>query len=136
MAPKVFIDTNIIIDFLDQRNFDLSSTNQLFTLVEENNIYGFISESVITNTINITGFEERILRLLNIIDVICIETNIIKNAMKSGFKDKEDGILYYGALEKNADYFITRNKKEFIKYSLKQLPVLTPKELMVILNVE
>ncbi len=128
MSPKIFIDTNIIIDFLDQRPFDLDTTNLLFKLVEENDITGFVSETVITHAMYITGFEERILRLLNIISVVCIETDIIKNAIKSNFKDKENGILYYGALAKRIDYFITRNKKGFIKYSVQQLPVLSPKE--------
>ena len=130
MVPKIFIDTNIIIDFLDQRMFELNKTNLLFKLVEDNNVTGFVSESVITNAIYITGLEERILKLLHIISVVCIEKDTIKNAMKSNFKDKEDGILYYGALDKKIDYFITRNKKDFIKHSLKQLPVLSPKELI------
>ena len=130
MSPKIFIDTNIIIDFLDQRPFDLDTTNLLFKLVEENDITGFVSETVITHAMYITGFEERILRLLNIINIVCIETDIIKNAIKSNFKDKEHGILYYGALDKKIDFFITRNKKAFNKYSLQQLPVLSPKEFL------
>ncbi len=131
MVPNIFIDTNIVIDFIDQRLYDLDNTNRLFKLIEGNDINGFVSESVITTALYITGFEDRIIRLLKIIKIICIETDTIENAMKSYFRDKEDGILYYGALEKKIDYFITRNKKDFTKYSLKRLPVLTPKELMI-----
>ncbi len=130
MAPKIFIDTNIIIDFLEQRSFELNATNTLFKLIEENYISGFISESVVTTALYITGFENRILRLLGIIQIICIENDAIENALKSNFKDKEDAILYHGALDKKIDYFITRNKKDFVKFSLKQLPLLTPKELL------
>lgn len=131
MVPKIFLDTNIIIDFLEQRAFDLNSTNQLFTLIENNDIQAFVSESVITNTIYITNPADHIRLLLNIIDVICIKKDTIKMAIKSNFKDKEDGILYHGALDNKIDYFITRNKKDFIKYALKQLPVLTPKEMLI-----
>ncbi len=99
-------------------------------MVENNDIKGFVSESVITTALYVTALPEHIVRLLNIITVICIDTNTIKNALKSSFTDKEDGILYYGALDKKMDYFITRNKKDFNKYSLKQLPVLSSKELI------
>ena len=70
------------------------------------------------------------LRLLTIVKVLCIENDTIEQAMNSNFKDKEDAILYYGALDKKIDYFITRNKKDFEKFSIKQLTVLTPKELL------
>ncbi|HEY8689698.1 MAG TPA: PIN domain-containing protein [Chitinophagaceae bacterium] len=130
MVPKIFLDTNIVIDFLEQRLFDIDYTNQIFTLAEGNDVIACVSETVITNAIYVTGLEDQVLRLLNNINVLCIDSHNIKNAMKSSFKDKEDSILYYGALDNKMDYFITRNKKDFAKHSLKQLPVLSPKELI------
>ena len=38
--------------------------------------------------------------------------------MSSGFKDFEDAIQYYSALESNLDYLITRNKKDYIESGL------------------
>ncbi len=130
MALKIFTDTNIVIDFLEQRPFELNYVNRIFELAENNEITVFVSESVITNALYLTELNQQIERLLTIIAIICIDTNTFKNAMKSSFKDKEDGILYYGALHQKTDYFITRNKKDFLKHSLQQLPVMGAKELI------
>jgi len=130
MALKIFTDTNIVIDFLEQRPFELNYVNRIFELAENNEITVFVSESVITNALYLTELNQQIDRLLTIIGIICIDTNTFKNAMKSSFKDKEDGILYYGALHQKIDYFVTRNKKDFLKHSLQQLPVMGAKELM------
>ncbi|HEV8080235.1 MAG TPA: PIN domain-containing protein [Chitinophagaceae bacterium] len=130
MALKIFTDTNIVIDFLEQRPFELNYVNRIFELAENNEITVFVSESVITNALYLTELNQQIDRLLTIIGIICIDTNTFKSAMKSSFKDKEDGILYYGALHQKIDYFVTRNKKDFLKHSLQQLPVMGAKELI------
>jgi predicted nucleic acid-binding protein len=130
MALKIFTDTNIVIDFLEQRPFELNYVNQIFELAENNEITVLVSESVITNALYLTELNHQIERLINIVSVICIDTGTFKNAMKSSFKDKEDAILYYGALQQRVDYFVTRNKKDFLKHSLKQLPVTGAKELI------
>ena len=129
MPLKVFADTNIIIDFIEQRPFDIGNVNSLFESAENKVLSVLISESVITNALYVTGLNAQITQLLNIVNVICIDEDTLRNAMNSSFKDKEDGILYYGAFKSKADYFLTRNKKDFYNYSLKQLPVVTPKEL-------
>ena len=129
MVPKVFADTNIIIDFIEQRPYDLANINLLFESAENNNLNVLIAESVIANAFYITSLHNQIMRLLNIVSIVCIDKDTIKNAMDSSFKDKEDGILYYGAFRAKADYFITKNKKDFLNHSLKQLPVIMPKEL-------
>ncbi|MEO6453080.1 MAG: PIN domain-containing protein [Ginsengibacter sp.] len=130
MALKVFTDTNIIIDFIEQRPFDLAHVNKIFNSAEDNNIDIIVSESVITNALYITRLKNQIIKLLQIVTVVCIDTETCKNALRSTFKDKEDGILYYGAFKGKADYFIRRNKKDFLNFSLSQLPVISPKELM------
>lgn len=51
----------------------------------------------------------------------------MQSAFNSSFKDKEDAILYYGAMHAKLDYFITRNEGDFKKYASKQLPVVSVK---------
>lgn len=50
-------------------------------------------------------------------------------ALKSKFRDKEDALQYYTALHSGADYFLTRNAKDY-KFSLKILPVYKPLEFL------
>ena len=47
-------------------------------------------------------------------------------AMRSTFRDKEDAYQYYTALEHHADYFLTRDMKDFKSAVPYHLPVLTP----------
>jgi predicted nucleic acid-binding protein len=133
MSLKIFADTNIIIDFIEQRPFDLKYVNKVFESAENNQIDILISESVITNAMYITGLHAQIFKLINIVSVLCFDTKTIKIAIKSTFKDKEDGILYYGAFNGKADYFVTRNKRDFYGHSFAQLPVISPKELISII---
>lgn len=46
-------------------------------------------------------------------------------AVSSLFSDKEDALQYYTALNHGADYFITRNIRDY-KSSSDRLPVMTP----------
>ncbi len=48
-------------------------------------------------------------------------------AITSPFKDKEDALQYYTALNHGADYFITRNITDYKSTSVR-LPVMTPVE--------
>lgn len=128
MASKVFTDTNIIIDFLEQRQYDLVLLNNLFYLAESRNFDLYVSESVITNALYISKLPDQTLRLLNFLNVICIERNTIKTALGSKFIDKEDAILYHGAFENGMNCFLTRNKKHFDKYKKKELPLYNVKD--------
>ena len=130
MAFKVFADTNIIIDLIEQRDFDLDSIHQIVNLSEAGEIDIYISETVITNALYITKLQGHIEKVLEFTTVLCIGNDIIKKALDSSFKDKEDAILYYGGLHAKMDFFITRDSKHFLNHALVQLPVLAPKALL------
>lgn len=42
---------------------------------------------------------------------------IFLQALRSDFKDKEDAIQYFTALEHEVNYFITRNHKEYTPFT-------------------
>jgi predicted nucleic acid-binding protein len=128
MGTKVFTDTNIIIDLIQQRPFELALIHKLVTLAESGDIEIFISESVVTNALYITRLEKHIEKVLSFSKIICIGEEIIINALKSDFKDKEDAILYFGAMKAGIDYFITRDPKDYTKHSPSQLPVVSIKQ--------
>ena len=54
-----------------------------------------------------------------------VDDKILELALASDFKDFEDAIQYYTALENDIDIFLTRNKKDFRNTTL---PILTAKE--------
>ncbi len=51
MANKLFLDTNILIDFTLRREFELQAVDTLFELGEQKKLDLFVSESVITTTL-------------------------------------------------------------------------------------
>lgn len=54
---------------------------------------------------------------------------VILEALTSKFKDKEDALQYYTALHAGADYFVTRNTKDY-QDSPRVLPVYKPSEFL------
>jgi predicted nucleic acid-binding protein len=130
MNPKLFMDTNIIIDFIEQRPYEIDSTNKLFRAAEENLVEVYICESTVVNTWYITGLDGQILKLLPLVHLLQTQTRIIERALLSSFKDKEDAVLYFTALENKMDYFITRDEKDFKKHILRDLKTLSPKALV------
>ncbi len=134
MRIKAFVDTNIVIDLIENRDFERSSIATLFAKAENKEIDLFVSETVIVNALYITNLSEQLLLLLKIVDVIFINTTALNLGLSGNYKDKEDAILYFGALQNKLDYFITRNKKDFSSFALPTMPVLTAKEFLKKIN--
>ena len=54
-------------------------------------------------------------RLKALVRILSINEKTIELALSSGFKDFEDAIQYYSALEAKLKYLITRNKADYKK---------------------
>ncbi len=64
-----------------------------------------------------------ILRKLKVLArVISLDSKVFDMALNSEFKDFEDAIQYYAAIESDIDIIITRNLKDFKK---SDIPVMT-----------
>ena len=129
----VFLDTNVVIDFLaDRRPFSIDAA-KLFDLgvdgrakiyisaASYNNIYYIIRQSLLHNA-TIKLLEE----LAEITEIVDVTDAIIRKSLKSDFTDYEDAIQYCCALTlPEINFIVTRNTKDFKKSAL---PVLTPTE--------
>lgn len=129
MAPKIFLDTNILLDFLLKRQGELEEIKSIFNAGADKSIDIYISESVLTTSIYF--LQKQNIDALNVIRelipnlfMIPFKKEIFSYPIET-FKDTEDGILYFLAFDYKLDYFITRNTDDF-KNHLKDLPVLTP----------
>ena len=130
---NIFLDTNVIIDFLGDRrpfsllaakifNYSLQGKVKVFiSAVSYNNIYYILRQSL-TNRETIKLLDE----LCEMTEIADVTKAIIKKSLKTDFKDFEDAIQYNCALSINKiDFIVTRDTKDF-KNSV--LPVLTPEE--------
>ncbi len=130
---KVFVDTNVLIDHLAERQPFHQSAKRLFQLAESGQIQMCISTLSICNIAYIIKKlkpEINLLQALGNLSTLAVLTSIdaeiIAIALKSGFKDFEDGVQHFSAVgEGGITHFITRNPKDFEK-SL--LPIFSPDE--------
>jgi len=128
---QIFIDTNVVIDFLADRYPFSEYGAILFQLAKEKKIKIFISAVSFNNTYyilrKVTSHNKALSLISEIEDYVGIqETNrkILRKAIKSNFNDFEDAIQYYSAIELGAiDIITTRDLKGFKK---SELPVLSP----------
>ncbi len=130
MAYRVFLDTNIIVDLLMERKYELDAIYTIFKLAEQGEIDLYVSESVITTTFYVLR-KDRKIDTLSIFREICKTVNVVPFAKDilyyplEKYKDAEDGILYFLASKAKMNYFITRNVKDFT-FLFPSLPVKSP----------
>jgi predicted nucleic acid-binding protein len=104
----------------------------LFTLADENEVNLYISSLTFANThyvlskeLNADETRKVLIKFKLLMKILPLDDRILELALSSDFKDFEDGIQYYTALENKLEIIITRNKKDF---KTAKLPVLTAKE--------
>ena len=127
---KLFWDTNIMFDFLGERDPFYISAAKIATLADKREVTVVASAlSYATISYLLAKYEsiEKIkdkLRKFNVISEICeLDEVIIEKGLNSNFLDFEDSLQYYSALRTECDIIITRNGKDFKK---SQIPIMTP----------
>jgi len=129
MAYKLFLDTNIIIDYVQERKHELDAIKEIIYLAESEKIGLFISESTITTSFYV--LQKQKIEALPVLRELCKIINIIPFSKEvlylpvEKYKDIEDGLLYFLALKSKMNYFITRNVKDFT-FIFPSLPVMSP----------
>jgi predicted nucleic acid-binding protein len=128
---KVLIDTDVILDFFFDRDPFAEFAAEIFNLCEENKIIGFTTPVIICNVYYLLRKSarheiiiEKIKQLLNIIDIVKMDKDVVLGALNSNFKDFEDALQNFSAIEnKEINIILTRNVKDYKK---SELAVLTP----------
>jgi predicted nucleic acid-binding protein len=118
---KLFIDTNIVLDLLAKREPFYESSAKLFSLADGNEIQLSVSSLTFANTnyvlskLKSANEAKEILRKFKLlIQIVSLSEKIVDLALNdTAFKDFEDGLQYYSAIESNQDVIITRNQKDF-----------------------
>jgi len=117
---RIFLDTNIVIDFLGERNPFYESVAKILTLADNKKIKIFTSPTTISTSYYILAkFEsnnvalEKIKKFKLLCDISIMNNEVIDKAISSNFKDFEDAMQYFSAIATNCDLIITRNEKDF-----------------------
>ncbi|AEL26612.1 type II toxin-antitoxin system VapC family toxin [Cyclobacterium marinum] len=129
---RILVDTNVVLDLLGKRKSFLKEAQELFTLGDKGKVKLFVSALTFANTYYILSQQlkvssaRKVLRQFKVlVEVVPMDDKVIELALDSEFKDFEDAIQYYSAIENGVRIIITRNQKDF-KHS--KIPVLSAKE--------
>ncbi len=128
---KILIDTDVIMDFFFDRKPFANDATELLNVCAEKQIEGFITPIIICNVYYLLRktakhqiIVEKIKQLLTFISIINIDDHAVMKALDSEFKDFEDALQNYSAIEYGQiKTIITRNVKDFKK---SKLAILTP----------
>tara|TARA_B110000967_G_C18684738_1_gene459957 strand:+ start:356 stop:763 length:408 start_codon:yes stop_codon:yes gene_type:complete len=128
---SVLIDTDVLLDFFFDRQPFAEYSTEVLNLCAEKKLKGYTTPVIISNvyyllrkTTKHTIVIEKIKQLLNIIDIIKVDKRVVLNALNSEFKDFEDALQNFSALENgHIKIILTRNIKDFKK---SELAVLSP----------
>lgn len=136
---KVFLDINVVLDFLLKRSpFDEEAID-IFKLLYKKDIDGYLSAISYTQ---IAFFLQKfigkpaakeILRDLNrLLTTVTVDNRVIEEALDSEIKDFEDAIQYASAISiPSLHCIVTRDKRDF---KSKQILIQSPKEFLNAFN--
>lgn len=132
MTRKIFVDTDVVLDLLAKREPFYTYAAQLFTNADKQEVTICVSSLCFGNLNYIlskhkSAIEARkiLSRFKVLVTILPVDDKIIELALNSDFKDFEDAIQYYCAIENGINILITRNLKDFKPV---RIPVLTAEE--------
>ena len=122
----IFLDTNVIIDILDEKRAFHNEALYILSAAQKGAIKAFTtSQSIIdasyvctqTNKVSIEEFRKAISVITNILSIRAITEDDINNANQSDIPDYEDAAQLSCAERKECEMIITRDGK-YKKYTL------------------
>lgn len=131
---KVFLDTNVWIDFLLERQPSYAYAASILSLAVDGKCQVCISSLTAANAhyicherakMPLKMLRKKIEALKDWAHICDIVSEDIYNSYSNMWEDFEDGVQFYSALLAGADYIVTRNVKD---YAMSTIPTCTPSE--------
>lgn len=135
---KLFIDTNVVLDVLAQREPWFGDSARLLAHIEQGGASGHIAAHTLTTLhyllVRHLGQQKTaavLIELTTLLRVEPVDHQVLQQALALGWRDFEDAVQAVTAAQCQADYLVTRNPRDF-KQSL--VPVITPSEFLALLG--
>ena len=128
---RLFLDTNIVVDLLEGREPFCYDAAQLFTMAHDKRVellvspMTFSTASFLLRKHDSEGVRNLLSNLRQLVSVTISDEQTVDDSIASQFKDSEDAMQYYTALNAKAEIIITRNGKDF---TASKLPIMTASE--------
>ena len=134
MSKRIFIDTNVMLDFLGERKPFYEPIAKIATLAEKEKLTMVVSPiSFATVNYFLSKFEnakiarEKLRKFKIICEICALDEQTIEKGINSSFKDFEDALQYFSATDSQCVIIVTRNGNDFKK---SELPVMTASEFL------
>ena len=135
MADKIFLDTDVALDHLADRQPFAEYSHRLLALAETGELTICASSLSFSNLYyllrKLKGHDAALVllgKLKQLVRVSAVGETEIQSALASSFKDFEDAIQHFAAkAEGGVSAIVTRNK---VDYTASEIPVLSPEEFL------
>ena len=134
---KVYVDTNILIDFVCQRGDFASSANRLIALGNigrvqlQTSALSYVTAMYVAHKYEYQNVKEALFFIAGFVEILDLCGTTVVDMLSTGWKDYEDATQHATAQRGGADCIITRNLKDFKRSTL---PVYTVDQLFEILD--
>jgi predicted nucleic acid-binding protein len=120
MTERIFVDSNIILDLLGNREPFYIHAAELFSLADKGEITLCVSSLSFSNLNYLLSKQysadqakKKLLKFKTLVTVLSVTDKIVELSLSSDFKDFEDGLQYFTATENGIKRLLTRNLKDF-----------------------
>ena len=131
---KVFIDTNVFLDYILSRQVGFVEANEIFMLSANYEIDLILSDLTLANVRYVTRrdfsnelFYEVINGMRDLFEIAPVGPHAVDRALMLRVNDFEDALQYFSALQSGADCIVTRNVKDL---AFSEIEVLTPSDFL------
>lgn len=126
MTPLLFVDTDIVLDLLAQREPFYDAAAQLFLEAETGRVTICVSSLTFSNLFYLLRKQlsgrhaHEVLRTLKqLVTVVAVDDAIVEQALHAEFTDFEDALQYFSALSADCSAFLTRNVRHYRKTTIR-----------------
>ncbi len=133
---RIFIDTNVLIDLVADRQGFAEDAERIFALAVAGKIKLMTSALSIVTAMYVAhkyGYEnvrESLKAISGFVEILDLKSQTVCDMLSSDWTDYEDATQNQTAINAKADFIVTRNKKDFVKSAL---PVYAPNEVLDVL---
>lgn len=132
---RVLVDTNIVLDFLLQREPFFQDAELLFQAIDVGEIVGYVTATTLTDifyisrrhTRSVEQARQAVSEILTAMMICLVDRVVLESAFNSGLADFEDAVQIFSAVNQGSEAIVTRDTQGFLS---SPIPVLSIQELL------
>ncbi len=132
---RVLVDTNIVLDFLLQREPFFQDAELLFQAIDVGKIVGYVTAITLTDifyisrrhTRSVEQARQSVSEILTAMMICPVDRVVLESAFNSGLADFENAVQIFSAITQGLEAIVTRDTQGF---SSSLIPVLSIQELL------